>query len=102
MPINDEYGVYTSKSFALEYLWALFANLKSILHKNASTSHVYSILVDESIDQTVEQHLIIYCCYLGFQVKGYKTTSFLEFLVIKGAHKRKYVYCFVFLLKKLG
>jgi len=87
MPINDEYGVYTSRSFVLEFLWALFTHLKSILHKNASTFHVYSILVDESIDQTMEQHLIICCCYLGFQVKGYQMTSFLELLVIKGAIK---------------
>jgi len=50
MPMNDEYGVYTSRSFALEFLWELFAHFKSILHENASTSHVYSILVDESID----------------------------------------------------
>ncbi len=32
---------------------ALFEHLKSILHANASTSHVYSVFVDESIDQTM-------------------------------------------------
>jgi hypothetical protein len=85
MPINDEYEVYTSRSFTLEFLWALFAHFKNILHENAFTSHVYSILVDESTYQTMEQHLIIYGCYLGFQGKGYQMTFFLELLVIKGA-----------------
>jgi len=85
MPINDEYEMYTSRSLALEFLWALFTHFKSILHKNAFTFHVYSILVDESTNQTVEQHLIICCYYLGFQGKDYQMTSFLELLVIKGA-----------------
>jgi hypothetical protein len=67
MPINDQHGIYTSKSFVLEFLWALSKHFESILHENASTFHVYSILVDESINQTMKQHLTIYCCYLGFQ-----------------------------------
>jgi len=33
---------------------ALFEHLKSILHVNASTSHVYYVFVDKSIDQTME------------------------------------------------
>jgi hypothetical protein len=72
-----------------------------MLHKNASTSHVYSILVDESSDQIVDQHLIIYCCYLGFQ-GGLSNDIFLGIVGYQGCHKRKYVYCLAFLLKKLG
>jgi hypothetical protein len=67
MPINNQHGVYTLKSFVLGFLWALSKHFKSILHDNASTSHVYSILVHESTNWTMKQHLIIYCCYLGFQ-----------------------------------
>jgi hypothetical protein len=59
-PINDEYGAYTLRFFALEFLWALYEHLKNILHENASTSHVYSIMADESTDQTMEQRLIVY------------------------------------------
>jgi hypothetical protein len=59
-PINDGYATYTLRSFALEFLWALYEHLKNILHKNAFTSHVYSIMADESTDQTMEQRLIVY------------------------------------------
>jgi hypothetical protein len=61
---------YTSRSSTLEFLWALSKHLKSILNENAFTSHVYSILVNASTDQTMEQHLIVYCCYLGSQGRG--------------------------------
>ncbi len=30
-PVNDEYGAYTLRSFALEFLWALYEHLKNIL-----------------------------------------------------------------------
>jgi hypothetical protein len=96
MPINDEYGMYTSRSFVLEFLWALFAHLKSILHENAFTSHVYSILVDESIDQIVEQYLIIYCYYLGFQ-GGLSNDIFFGILSYQGCHEKKYVYFILFI-----
>ncbi len=61
------HGVYTLKSFVLEFLWTLSKHFKSILHENASTFHVYSILVNESTDRSMKQHLIVHCCYLGFQ-----------------------------------
>jgi hypothetical protein len=64
---------------------ALFEHLKSILHVNAFTSHVYSIFVDESIDQTMEQHLIVYCCHLGSQGRSFQMKFSLKLLAIDGA-----------------
>ncbi len=61
---------YTSRSTSLEFLWALSKHLKSILNENAFTSHVYSILVNASTNQMMEQHLIVCCCYLGSQGRG--------------------------------
>ncbi len=84
---------------------ALSKHLKSILDENAFTSHVYSILVNASTDQTMEQHLIVYCCYLGFQGRGCQMTSILELLVIKNAIGNKAINIFlmkIFLLEKLG
>jgi hypothetical protein len=96
MPINDQHGVYTSKSSVLEFLWALSKHFKSILHENASTSHVYSILVDESIDPSMKQHLIVHFCYLGFQ-GGLSNDIFFGGVGYQGCHMKKYVYCLFFI-----
>lgn len=76
---------------------ALFEHLKSILHVNAFTSYVYYVFADESIDQTMEQHLVVYCCHLGPQGRGFRMTFSLELLAIKDRRRKIYVQCFIFL-----
>ncbi len=80
---------------------ALFEHLKSILHVNASTSHVYYVFVDKSIDQTMEQHLIVYCCHLGPQGRGFQMTFSLELLAIEDTRKNKMFIALFSCLEKL-
>lgn len=79
----------------------LFEHLKSILHANAFTSHVYSVFVDESIDQTMEQHLIVYCCHLGPQGRGFQMTFSLELLAIKDTRRKNMLNALFSCLEKL-
>lgn len=37
-------------------------------------------MIDASTNQTVEQHSIVYCCYLSMTGKGAPTISFVELL----------------------
>jgi hypothetical protein len=102
MPINDQHGVYTSKSFVLEFLWALSKHFKSILHEYASTSHVYSILVDESIDPSMKQHLIFGSFLLfGFSRGTIKWHLFWRSWLSRMPHEKICLLSF-FLLEKLG
>jgi hypothetical protein len=77
----------------------LLEHLKSILHANASTSHVHSVFVDESIDQNHEQHLIVYCCHLGPQGRGFQMTFF--FGVIKDTRRKSMLNALFSCLEKL-
>jgi hypothetical protein len=81
---------------------ALFEHLKSILRVNASTSRVCSSFVDESIDQTMEQHLIVYCCDLGPQGKGFQMTFSLELLAIKDTRRKNLFNALFSCLEKLS
>ena len=64
MPISDEYGSYTSRQSAYDFLWVISQHLRDVNLQEVKVSLVFFLLVDESTDCTLEQHLIVYVCYL--------------------------------------
>jgi hypothetical protein len=73
----------------------LFEHLKSILHANASTSPVYSVFVDESIDQNHGATFDSLLLSFGSSREGLSNDIF--FWSYQGYKKKKYVECFIFL-----
>jgi hypothetical protein len=65
MPVNDEYGAYTSRQSAYDFLWAISQHLREVDLLEVKDSPVISLLVDESTDRSLEQHLIVYVCSLS-------------------------------------
>ena len=78
MPVNDDYGAYTSNYAALEFLWAISEHIRDKLLIQSRGCPGFSLMVDESTDRTLEQHLIIYVCYLTGQGSGVPVTQFVE------------------------
>ena len=64
MPINDEYGSYTSGYATLEFLWAISKYLNDRLLSEAQSSPFFSLMIDEATDRTLEQYLIVCVVYL--------------------------------------
>jgi hypothetical protein len=62
---SHEYGAYTSRQSAYEFLWAISQHLRVVDLLEVKDSPVISFLVDESTDRSLEQHLIVYVCSLS-------------------------------------
>jgi hypothetical protein len=78
MPVNDDYGTYTSKYAALEFVWAIFEHIGNKLLTQSRGFPGFSLMIDESTDRTLEQHLIMYVYYLTGQGSGVPATQFVE------------------------
>jgi len=63
-PLTDEYFAYTDRSSGIEFLQAAKEVYWNKIKEGILHNPFYSILVDESIGQTMEHHLIIYITYL--------------------------------------
>jgi hypothetical protein len=61
MPINDEHFSYTNIFVGMEFLLVMPFCLKNYLLIKAQVSPFF-LLVDESTNETLEQHLVMYAC----------------------------------------
>eukprot|EP01018_Ginkgo_biloba_P029271 Gb_13695 [translate_table: standard] len=81
--LTNEYSSYTNVTSGKEFLQVAkevyFAQLKTEIYR----SPFYSILIDESTDRTLEQHLIVYITYLTDAGRGTCATKFICLLKIK-------------------
>lgn len=50
-------------------------------------------MINESTNQTMDQHLIVYYCYLNLKGKEVATVSFVELLVIEDSIWGGYIPC---------
>ena len=82
MPTSDEYGSYTSRQSAYDFLWAISQYLRDVNLQEVKDSPILSLLVDESTDRTLEQHLIVYVCYLARGGMGPPCMQFVELLSV--------------------
>jgi hypothetical protein len=64
MSLTNEYSSYTNITSSKEFLLATKEVYWEKLKAKFFSSPFYSILVDESTDKTMEQHLIVYITYL--------------------------------------
>lgn len=64
MLVNVDYGAYTSVYAALEFLWSISEHLKDKFLAQIHECPSFSLMIDESTDRTLEQHLIIIVCYI--------------------------------------
>ena len=76
--MNDDYSAYTSKYAVLEFLWANSEHIRDKFLIQSRGFPGFSLMVDESTDRTLEQHLIMYVCYLTGQGSGVLVTQFVE------------------------
>ena len=91
MPINDKYGSYTSWYTTLEFLWTISKHINDGLLTEAQSSPFYCLMIDETINRILEQHLIIYVVYISNNGKKPHVTGFVELLVFRdGTTKSMY------------
>jgi hypothetical protein len=72
MHVNDEYNSYSSRYATLEFLWAISKYLNDKFLSEAQSSPFFSLMIDEVIDRTLEQRLIVYNVYLSNNGKDLK------------------------------
>ena len=83
MPLTKEYSSYSNITSGKEFLLAAKEVYWKKLKTKICLSPFYSILVDESIDKRMEQHLIIYVTYLMDKGRGPCARKFIRLLKIK-------------------
>ncbi|MCO5606020.1 hypothetical protein L7F22_060207 [Adiantum nelumboides] len=80
---SDEYGYYVNPIFGREMLLAIRDHLKKNLYADMRASPFFSILIDESIDRTMEKHVIIYVLYINDGGKGSAKCKFVQLLAVE-------------------
>ena len=85
MPLTNEYSSYVNITSGKEFLTAAKEVYWEKLKEEICSSPFYSILVDESTDKTMEQHLIVYITYLMDGGRGSCMTKFIQLLKIKNS-----------------
>jgi len=83
MPLTDEYSSYTNTTSGKDFLEAAKEVYWKKLKDEIFQSPYYSLLVDESTDRTMVQHLIIYITYLTNEGRGPCATKFIQLLQIR-------------------
>ena len=64
IPLRDEYSTYTNPISGKEFLLAIKEYFWKKITNELLGSPYVSLLIDESMDCTLKQHLIIYVCFL--------------------------------------
>ncbi|MCO5592067.1 hypothetical protein L7F22_046061 [Adiantum nelumboides] len=91
MPVSNEYSAYTNRTSGMQFLKAAKEVYWSQLETELSESPFFSILIDDSTDRTLEQHLIIYVSYLKDRGTGEVACKFASLLPLSdGKAKTKY------------
>ncbi|MCO5601090.1 hypothetical protein L7F22_055209 [Adiantum nelumboides] len=88
IPASDEYGSYVNPVSGREMLLANKDHVKQQMLADMCASPFYSVLIDESMDRTMEKHLIIYVLYVGDGGKGRTRCCFVELLPVDNANAK--------------
>ncbi|KAG0593808.1 hypothetical protein M758_UG021100 [Ceratodon purpureus] len=102
MPSSFEYSSYANVTSAMGFLDAISQNLQSGLVEEVKCSPVYSIMIDESTDQTCEPHLIVYVCYLTGAGSGSTCVQFVELMPLARGTGKVMFASIKELLRRLG
>ena len=91
MPKSQEYSSYTNRKFANDFLYCISRYIEQIQIKNMLESPFFSLMVDESTNRTLEEHLVIYATYLDSKGLGPPISQFMKLKnVMDGKGKKIY------------
>ena len=65
MPSRVEYSSYINRKVATEFIHSISDYLEEVQVRKMLESPFFSIMLDESIDNGLEQHLVVYSTYLN-------------------------------------
>lgn len=84
MLASSKYSSYTNVPAGMGFLGAISSHLRDNLSCNSQVNPVYSLLIDEATDRTIEPHLIVYVNYLIIYKRiGPNTIKFVEFMPLE-------------------
>ena len=78
MPKSQEYSSYTNRKAANDFIYCISRYLEQIQIKNMLESPFFSLMVDESTDRSLEQHLVVYATYLDSKGLGPPISQFMK------------------------
>ena len=82
MPKQTEYTSYATRYGGYEFLYAFGKHLVEIQTSNMMCSPYYSLMLDESTDNGLELHLIVYATYLQCGGIGPQRTEYMGLIKI--------------------
>jgi len=78
MPKSQEYSSYTNRKSANDFIYCISKHLEQVQIKNMMDSPFFSLMVDESTDRSLEQHLVVYATYLDSKGLGPPISQFMK------------------------
>ena len=78
MSKSQEYSSCTNRKSANDFIYCVSRHLEEIHIKKMLEIHFFSLMVDESTDRSLEQHLVVYVTYLDSKGLGPPISQFLK------------------------
>ncbi|XP_057813067.2 uncharacterized protein LOC131027099 [Cryptomeria japonica] len=91
MPKHQDYSTYTNRKGANDFLFCISKYLEQIQINEMLKSPFFSIMIDESTDQSLEQHLVVYAIYLTLEGHGAPISMFMKMMSVSDG-KGKTIY----------
>jgi hypothetical protein len=99
MPSRVEYSSYINRKVATEFIHSISDYLEEVQVRKMLESPFFSIMLDESIDNGLEQHLVVYSTYLDLKGLGPPISQFMKMISVPDG-KGKTIYDTIINLKE--
>lgn len=81
MPSRVDYYSYINRKAATEFIPSISYYLEEVQTRKMLDSPFFSIILDESIDNGLEQHLVVYSTYLDLKGLGLLVSRFMKMII---------------------
>ena len=82
MPSRVEYSSHINRKEATKFIHSISNYLEEVQTRKVLENPFFSIMLDESIDNGLEQHLVVYSRYLDFKGLGLPVSQFMKMIIV--------------------
>ena len=99
MPSRVEYSSHINRKEATKFIHSISNYLEEVQTRKVLENPFFSIMLDESIDNGLEQHLVVHYTYLDLKGLGPLVTQFMKMIIVPSG-KGKTIYDTIVNLKE--
>jgi hypothetical protein len=82
IPSQVEYSSYINRKTTTEFIHSISEYLEEVQIRKMLESLFFSIMLDESIENSLEQHLVVYFTYLDLKGLGPPISQFMKMISV--------------------